>query len=81
MRGKSPSSEHVLEKIKSKNSFEFSKGFEKGDNFRGFFSKYHFVILVHVYFNKEGQKLFKIILFFDNFTIKFIDLLQQYLIY
>ena len=35
--GKSARSEHVLEKIKSQNSFRFSKGFEKGDHFIFFF--------------------------------------------
>ena len=32
IRGKSLPPEHVLEKIKSHNTFEFSKGFEKGYN-------------------------------------------------
>ena len=34
MRGISPPSGHVLERIKSHNSFGNSKGFEKGDNFQ-----------------------------------------------
>ena len=37
MRGKSPPSEHVLEKIELQKSLGFSKRFEKGDHFSFFF--------------------------------------------
>ena len=46
MSGKSPPPEHVIEKIKSHNSFGFSKGFEKRDNF-SFFFKYRTVSLIY----------------------------------
>ena len=52
MRGKPPPSEHILEKIKTHNSFGFSKGLEKAYNFWGF-SKYHYDVLVHVYLKKD----------------------------
>ena len=44
-----------LAKIKSHNSFGFSKGCEKGDNFSFFFSKYHHFVLVHVYLKKKDK--------------------------
>ena len=51
MRGKSPPSEHILEKIKSHNSSGFLREFVKGDSF--ILSKYHFSYFV--YFNKYGK--------------------------
>ena len=65
MRWKSPLSKHVLEKIKSKNSFGFSKGFVKGDNF---IVKILFCFISSRFFHKKGktQKKNKSIYYFIN---------------
>ena len=66
MRRKSTPSEIILEIIKSNNSFSFLKNWER--EIISFLSKYHFVLLLHVYSNKSG-KLSKTL--FISLTLKF----------
>ena len=54
MHGKSSPSEHVLVKIKSNNSLYFEEDFER-EILSFFLSKYHFVVLIHVYSNKKDK--------------------------
>ena len=64
IRGKSPPSEHVLEKIKSNKSLGFKDVLEREIIF--FWSKYPIFVFLHVYFNKLS-----IISFFISITLKF----------
>ena len=50
MRGKSPPSEYVLEKIKSNNSLGFNEGLER--EIIAFSVKMSFVVFIQVYLNK-----------------------------
>ena len=50
MRMKSRPSEHILEKIKSINSLGLKEDLER--EIISFLSKYHFVVFIHIYFDK-----------------------------
>ena len=92
MRGKSPPSEHVLQKNKSSNSLGFKDDLE-GSSIP-FFVKYRFVVFIHLYlvrqktqqissifYNKIEMLFWHITVIYKHklFNEMYIDIFQQYI--